>query len=62
MPSPVTISPLVVGLYAWPAPPHARITFLAVNASMRPLRTSRAIAPQQRPASSRSSEVVNHSS
>ena len=62
MPSPVTMRPLVVGLYTWPAPPHARITFLAVNASSCPLRTSRAIAPQQLPDSSSSSEVVNHSS
>ena len=62
IPSPVTIRPLVVGLYAWPAPPQARITFLAVNASMRPLRTSRATAPQQLPSASCSSEVVNHSS
>ncbi len=35
MPSPVTISALVVGLYTWPAPPHARITFLAWKVSIR---------------------------
>ena len=36
MPSPVQISALVVGLKHWPAPPVARITFLAVKISIAP--------------------------
>ena len=49
IPSPVTISPLVVGLYACPAPPVARIVFLALNTSRWPSRRLRPIAPMQRP-------------
>ena len=52
IPSPVTISPLVVGLYAWPAPPEARITALALKTSSVPSRRLRQIAPTQRPSSS----------
>ena len=36
MPSPVQMSALVVGLKHWPAPPEARITFLAVKVSIAP--------------------------
>jgi hypothetical protein len=62
IPSPVTINALVVGLYTCPAPPQARITFLAFSTSIRPERTSRATTPQQRPLPSWSSDVTNHSS
>ncbi len=62
MPSPVQIRPLVVGLKHWPAPPVARITFLAVKISSLPVRMSRAMQPETAPDSSWSSEVVNHSS
>ncbi len=62
MPSPVQISAFVVGLKHWPAPPLARITFLAVNVSIAPLRMSRATQPTHVPVSSRITEVVNHSS
>ncbi len=47
MPSPVQMSAFVVGLKHWPAPPDARITFLAENVSVRPLRISRATTPTQ---------------
>ena len=62
MPSPVQMSALVVGLKHWPAPPEARITFLALNVSMRPSRMLRATAPTHAPSSSSTSEVTNHSS
>ena len=62
MPSPVQMSAFVVGFQTWPAPPEARMTFLAVKVSIRPVRMSRATHPMQRPESSRISEVVNHSS
>jgi len=62
MPSPVQMRPLVVGLNAWPTPPVARITFLAVNSSSAPVRMSRAMQPETAPASSWRRWVVNHSS
>ncbi len=61
MPSPVQMRPLVVGLKHWPAPPEARITFLAEKVSIAPVRMSRATTPMHTP-SSTTSEVVNHSS
>ncbi len=48
MPSPVTIRPFVVGRKAWPAPPEARITFLARKTSRLPWRMSRATQPDAR--------------
>ena len=62
MPSPVQMSAFVVGLKHCPAPPEARITFLALNVSIAPVRMSRATQPTHVPSSSRISEVVNHSS
>ena len=62
IPSAVQISALVVGLKHWPAPPEARITFLAAKVSIRPVRMSRATTPTQLPSSSMISDVVNHSS
>jgi len=52
IPSPVTISPLVVGSCAWPAPREARIVDFALNTSRRPSHRLRAIASMQRPSSS----------
>ncbi len=62
MPSPVQMRALVVGLKHWPAPPWARIVPLARKVSISPVRMLRATQPTQAPASSRMSEVVNHSS
>ena len=45
MPSPVQMSAFVVGLKHWPAPPEARITFLALKVSISPVRMSRATQP-----------------
>ncbi|CAB4960870.1 unannotated protein [freshwater metagenome] len=62
MPSPVQIRPFVVGLNACPTPPVARIVDLALKVRISPVRMFRATQPTQRPESSRSSEVLNHSS
>ena len=62
MPSPVQISALVVGRKHWPLPPVVRITALALKSAIAPSRMLRVIAPEQKPDSSRTRPVVNHSS